>query len=31
MKMNYLNLNRPEEALKIYRELLGYTQVGNVE
>ncbi|RSH79148.1 uncharacterized protein EHS24_001186 [Apiotrichum porosum] len=26
MKMNYLNLNRPEEALKIYRELLGYTQ-----
>ncbi|EIW73630.1 hypothetical protein TREMEDRAFT_26610, partial [Tremella mesenterica DSM 1558] len=25
-KMNYLHLNRPEEALKTYRELLSYTK-----
>lgn len=25
-KMNYLHLHRPEEALKTYRELLGYTK-----
>lgn len=25
--MNYLHLHRPEEALKTYRELLGYTKV----
>jgi hypothetical protein len=27
-KMNYLHLQRPEEAIKTYRELLGYTKVG---
>lgn len=27
-KMNYLFLGKPEEALKTYRELLGYTKVG---
>lgn len=26
-KMNYLHLHRPEEAIKTYRELLGYTKV----
>lgn len=26
-KMNYLDLHKPEEALKTYRELLGYTKV----
>jgi hypothetical protein len=26
-KMNYLHLDRPEDALKTYRELLGYTKV----
>lgn len=26
-KMNYLFLGKPEEALKTYRELLGYTKV----
>jgi hypothetical protein len=26
-KMNYLFLNRPDEALATYRELLGYTKV----
>ena len=26
-KMNYLHLKRPNEALKTYRELLGYTKV----
>lgn len=26
-KMNYLFLGKPDEALKTYRELLGYTNV----
>ena len=30
-KMNYLHLDRPEEALKTYRELLGYTKVSRVK
>jgi hypothetical protein len=27
-KMNYLYRHQPDEALKTYRELLGYTKVG---
>lgn len=29
-KMNYLHLHQPEKALDSYKELLGYTKVGNL-